>query len=315
MKVYGLDLLEHQQAAHIKSIHISLLKETFPHCLTLKEGPYGLPKDFHLKDALQHALKNSTSDVEQSSEFSNCMASLLNKDYTHNPNTKSSEQHLKSMERIKRRQDLVAPFVGTGINYITLINHTQNKLAAGVGGRKDLALELRNEWAPLQAKCINMHWTQDKIWDACKTFYQQKMKRLDQQGLITKKKTNANIAFIPNQAEINHDTTAALTGLQDQIAALCDQHREISSAMSVISQQQQSTVPAVIQTTQDNSPTFTQAQCDRQIRDLKIYFGKQLDALQGAKTSSHGAGATSVLSQGSAKWPSEQRNEQKDNQG
>ena len=195
-----------------------------------------------------------------------------------------------------------------------LINHTQTKLAEGVGGRKDLVLELRNEWAPVQARHINMHWTEDKIWDAHKSFCQQKMKRLDQQGLITKKKTSANIAFIPNQAEINHDTTAALTNLQNQLAALCDQHREMSSAMSVISQQQ-TTVPAVIQTTQDNSPTFTQAQCDRQINDLKIYFGKQLDALRGAKASSHDTAATSVLSQGSTKWPSEQRNEQKDSQG
>ena len=101
MKACSFDLSECQQAAHMKDIGISLLKETFPHCLTFKEGPCIPPRDFHLKDALTCVLENTTSEMEQADEFSSFMSRLLNNSCNHIPKTKSLDQCLKSIEKSK----------------------------------------------------------------------------------------------------------------------------------------------------------------------------------------------------------------------
>ena len=231
MKKHSCDLLECQQAAHMKSIGIRALKETFPHCLALKEGACGLPNDFHLKDALSCVSENATSELEQASEFSSFMTALPTHSHNHIPNTKSLAQCLKAIETIKRKQDSAAPHEGTGINHITLINHTQNQIAKGVGGRRDPVHDIKDDWGPKQRECISKECTQQKIWDEFKSFCQKQMKLLDQQELITQKSANAKVAVIPNQVEINHDTNAALSGLKAQMDALIEQQAELTSAM------------------------------------------------------------------------------------
>lgn len=141
------------------------------------------------------------------------------------------------------------------------------------------------------------------------------MKLLDQQELISQKRTNAKVAVIPNQAEINQDTNTALSGLKAQMDAPIEQQAELTSAMSVIGQQSvnQDQIPACVQTIQNNTPV-TQAQCNRQLNDLQVAFGKQLDAMQG-RGSSNNTAITSASSPNSSHAPNESRNELKDDQG
>ena len=64
--------------------------------------------------------------------------------------------------------------------------------------------------------------------------------------------------------------------------ALCEQQAQLTTAMSVISQQptiNHNTAPAHIQTNQDDTPMITEAQCNRWMNDPHVFCGKQMDAV------------------------------------
>ena len=83
--------------------------------------------------------------MEQDKEFSDCVSDLLNFKHQHESKAKGIDKFFRSLQQIKRKQDLVAPHPGVGLDCITLINHTQNQMAVGVGGRKDLVHELKTK--------------------------------------------------------------------------------------------------------------------------------------------------------------------------
>ena len=181
-KLYSEDLQEYKEATHMKTIGLALLTDTFPNCLVLKETALGYPPDFQLKDALAYVLDNTTSRTEQDKEFQGFQRDLLNLQYTHEPRSNSIDKFFKSIQKLKRKQDLVAPHPGTGLTYIQLISNAQTQVYEGVDGRKDLVHELKEEWNNQQADLITANTTHDHIWERFKAFYKKGLHKLDLQG-------------------------------------------------------------------------------------------------------------------------------------
>ena len=159
----------------MKTIGFALLTKTFPNCLDLKETSFGCPPDFHLKDALACVPDNTTSRMEQDREFQGFQQDLLNLHYRHEPRTNSIDKFFKSIQKLKRRQDLVAPHPGTGLTYIQLISNAQTQVFEGVGGRIDLVHELKEKWNTEQAKLITANETHDQIWELFKAHYKKEL--------------------------------------------------------------------------------------------------------------------------------------------
>ena len=130
----------------------------------------------------------------------------------------------------------MAPHPGVGINCVTLINHIQNQVFNGVGGRKDLAHELKGKWSQQQIQLVEAGATQDHIWEQFKACQHEKeMHLLDQQGLITKKASESARSVIPpEQASVNQEMAHRIIGLTNQSDALTEQQQDFNSAMSVI---------------------------------------------------------------------------------
>ena len=128
IKRYRHNLIECKQAVHMKTIGLALLTEAFPNCLDLKETDFGHPPDFHLKDALAHVLDNTTSRSEQDKEFQGFQRDLLNLHCRHDPKSNSIDKFFKSTQKLKKKQDLVAPHPGAGLTYIQLISNAQTQV-------------------------------------------------------------------------------------------------------------------------------------------------------------------------------------------
>ena len=292
IKEYRYNLVEYKQAIHMKTIGLTLLTETFPNCLDLKETDFGYPPDFHLKDAFAYVLDNTTSRSEQDKEFQGFQRDLLNLHYRHDPKSNSINKFFKSIQKLKKKQDLVAPHPGAGLTYIQLISNAQTQVYEGVGGRKDLVHELKEKWNTKEEKLTTARTTHERIWEEFKAHYKKELHKLDLQGFTTKRVDESARSIIPpEQVNVNSDVEHRLSGITNQLDALTEQTAQVASAaMSVISSNQRafnaSGVPTYIQTDPTNgntsaigSDTVTEAQCRRLLNEQQINMGKQMDAL------------------------------------
>ena len=237
----------------MSTIRFQLLNETFPHWLALKEGPMGLPANFHLKDVLACVIKNTATGVEWDKEFSGFMSDLLNCSHQHESKTKGTGECFKSFQHIKQRQDLVAPHPGTGLNHIALINHTQNQMFTGAGGRRDEVHELKVKWGAKQSRLISQQNTQNQTWEEFKVCHKKEIHPSDQQGLITKKPSElAQGAISPQQAGVNQSLAQQITRLTNQSDAIAEQHNHFNAATSVINHQQAYNTASVLTVIQIN---------------------------------------------------------------
>ena len=288
-KLYAEDLKECREAAHMKAIGLSLLTETFPSCLDLKETSLGYPPDFHLKDALAYVLGNTTSRLEQDKEFQGFQRDLLNLQHKHEPRSNSIDKHFKSLQKLKRRQDLAAPHPGTGLTYIQLISNAQTQVYEGVGGRKDLVHELKNAWSAQQAALISSNTTHDQIWEQFKVYCKKELHKLDLQGFTTNTTNSARSTATPTQESFHLELAHRLSGIESQVDALHDHQLHVNAAMSAIGNHRAvntNTVPSYIQTDPMNgntsaigSDTITEAQCKRLLSEQQINMGKRMDAM------------------------------------
>lgn len=300
IKAYRYNLVEYKQAIHMKSIGFALLTETFPNCLDLKTTDFGCPPDFHSKDAFAHVLGNTTSRAEQDKEFQGFQRDLLSLHYRHVPKSNGIDKFFKSIQKLKKRQDLVEPHAGAGLNYLQIISNAQTQVYDGVGGRKDLVHELKEKWNAKQTELTSAGTSHDEIWEQFKAHYKQELLKLDVQGFLTKKSdSSARSIILPEQATVNQSADNRLTGLSNQLDALTEQNAHLteqnahltSAAMSAISGNHHrafnvSGVPTYIQTETNNgntsaigSDTVTDAQCKRLLNEQQISHGKQVDAL------------------------------------
>lgn len=294
IKRYRYNLIEYKQAIHMKTIGLALLTDTFPNCLDLKETDFGYPSDFHLKDALAYVLDNTTCSSEQDKEFQGFQRDLLNLHYRHDPKSNSIDKFFKSIQRLKKKQDLVASHPGAGQTYIQLISNAQTQVYEGVGGRKDLVHELKEKWNTKQVELTNAGTAHDQIWELFKAHYKKELHKLDLQGFTTKKineSASARSIIPPEQVTVNSNVEHRLSGITNQLDALTEQTAQVASAaMSAISTNQRafnaSGVPTYIQTDPTNgnasaigSDTITEAQCRRLLNEQQINMGKQMDAM------------------------------------
>ena len=152
--------------------------------------------------------------MEQDEEFSAFMSDLLNLHHSHELKANDIDKCFQALQKIKRKKDPVAPHPGVGFDCITLINHAQNQVFKGVGGRKDLVHELKARWSKQQAELIKANATQDQIWEQFKAHHKKEIHLLDQQGLITRKASESAQSVIPPQQEhVNQETAHKITGL------------------------------------------------------------------------------------------------------
>ena len=290
-RLYTEDLKEYREASHMKTIGLALLTKTFPNCLDLKETSLGYPPDFHLKDALAYVLDNTTSRLEQDKEFQGFQRDLLNLQYKHEPRSNSIDKFFKSIQKLKRKQDLVAPYPGTGLTYIQLISNAQTQVYEGIGGRTDLVHELKNTWNTQQGDLIASNTTHDQIWEQFKAYYKKELHKLDLQGFTTNKTTNsARSTTTPTQESYNLELAHRISGIESQMDALHDHQVHVNTAMSVIGNNQRAfnaaSIPNYIQTdtmtgntSAIGSDTITEAQCKRLLNEQQITMGKQMDAM------------------------------------
>ena len=180
-------LAECKQAIHVKTIGFALLTETFPNCLDVKETNFGHPPDFHLKDALACVLDNTTSRPEQDKEFQGFQRDLLNSHHRHEPRSNGTDKFFKSIQKLKCKQDLVAPHHGTGLTHLQLISNAQTQACEGVGGRKDLVHKTKEKWNAKQAELESTSAAHDQIWEQFKAHHKKELHNLDLQGFIAKK--------------------------------------------------------------------------------------------------------------------------------
>ena len=182
------------------------------------------------------------------------MSDLLNCSHQHESKTKGTGECFKSFQHIKQRQDLVAPHPGTGLNHIALINHTQNQMFTGAGGRRDQVHELKVKWGAKQSRLISQQKTQNQTWEEFKVCHKKEIHPSDQQGLITKKPSeSAQGAISPQEAGVNQDLAQQITGLTNQSDAIAEEHDHFNAATSVIIHKQAyniAGVPTVIQINQ-----------------------------------------------------------------
>lgn len=296
--IHSKDLKTHTQAAHMKSIGLTLLSSTFPNCLDLKESSdsLGCPPDFHLKDAPACVPDNTTSRSEQDKEFQGFQRDLLNPHCRHDPKSNGIDKFFKSIQKLKQRQDLAATHPEAGLTCVQFINNAQTQVHEGVGGRKDLAHDVKEEWNKEQAKLLTWNKPQDEIWENFKAHCKKELHELDIQGFITKRSESARSVTSPEQATVNSEVEHKSSGIMNQLNVLAEQQtalteQQTQAAMSVIGSNQQrafnaTAIPSCIQTdpTTGNasamgSETCTDAQCKRLLNEQQIHHGKQMDAL------------------------------------
>ena len=125
--------------------------------------------------------------MEQDKEFAVFQQDLLNLHYRHEPKTNSIDKFFKSIQKLKRRQDLVAPHPGVGLGCLQLIVNAQTQVSEGVGGRKDLVHELKEKWCKKQTELITSDATHSDIWEQFKAYYKKEIHQLDLHGFLSKK--------------------------------------------------------------------------------------------------------------------------------
>ena len=237
---------------------------TFPNCLDMKESSdsLGYPPDFHLKDALACVPDNTTSRSEQDKEFWGFQKDLLNLHCRHDPKSNGVDKLFKSIQKLKQRQDMVAAHPEAGLTYIQLINNAQTQVYEGVGGRKDLVHDIKEEWNKEQTNLQQSQGkTQDEVWESFKAHYKKALHKLDIEVFITKETKSACSVTSPEQATVNSEVDHKLSGIMNQLDALTEQNAALteqnaqvaSAAMSVISNNQHqafnaTAVPSHIQT-------------------------------------------------------------------
>ena len=221
------DLKTHKEASHMKSIGFMLLTETFPSCLDPKETDPGHPPDFHPKNAPACVPDDTTSRTEQDEEFQGFQRDLLNLHHRHEPRSNSIDKFFKSIQRLKKKQDLVAPHPGTGMNHVQLISNAQTQVHQGVGGRKDLVHELKEKWNTKQADLVTTNTTHDQIWEQFKAHCKKELHKLDLQNFTTKKQNESARSVIPpEQASVNLEAEHRLSGIANQLDALSEQQAQ-----------------------------------------------------------------------------------------
>ena len=194
---------------------------------------------------------------------------------------------------------MVEPHPGAGFTYVQLIHNAQTQVYEGIGGRKDLVHDIKEEWDKEQTRLSDLNTTQEEIWGSFTAHYKKELKRLDTEGFITKHSESARSIIPPEQASVNQSVEHRLSGLSNQLDTLAEQNARLteenahlaSAAMSVISNNQHrafnaTAIPSYIQTdpTAGNtsmmgSETYTDAQCKRMLNEQQINHGKQVDAL------------------------------------
>ena len=337
--IYAEDLKIHTQAVHMKSLGFKLLTTTFPNCLDLKATSLGYPPDFHPKDALACVLGDTTSKSEQDKEFRGFQKDLLNPHYRHDPKTNSVDKFFKSIQKLKEKQDIVATHPEAGFTYVQLIHNAQTQVYEGVGGRKDLVHDIKEEWDKEQLKLQSQGKSQDEIWESFKTYCKKELNRLDIQGFITKKSESARSVISPEQATVDTEVDHKFSGIMNQLDALTEQNAALteqnahlaSAAMSVISNDQHrafnaTTIPSYIQTdpTAGNasamgSDAHTDAQCKRMLNELQISMGEKLDSANArnqeleAIIRNMNAGANTIATSNSTQSGFQRQNQHRDN--
>ena len=132
--------------------------------------------------------------------------------------------------------------------------------------------------------------TQPQIWEQFKAFHKKELHRLDLQGFLTKKTSESARKITPAEQEsVNLDVAHQPSGLTSQTDALNERQAHMSTAMSVIGNNQKAFnagVPTFIQmdptngnTSATRSDTATEAVCRRLLNKQQISVNKQMDAM------------------------------------
>ena len=174
--------------------------------------------------------------MEQGKEFAGFQSDLLNLHHRHEPKTNSIDKFFKSIQNLKRKQDLVAPHPGIGLKCLQLIVDAQTQVFKSVGGGKDTVHEPKEKWCKKQTALITSEATHDEIWEQFKAHCKKEIHQLDLHGFLTKKTGESACSVIPpEQANVNSEAEHRLSCVASQLDALHEQQAQVTLAMSVIS--------------------------------------------------------------------------------